>query len=171
MLGLTHIMKLRIFTTTLLCSILFLSACKEEKKDINPIEVSFKKEGDLTLYKAITDSIVMKLNIEIADTDYDVQTGLMYRNSMKENQAMLFVFPTMRERSFYMKNTRIPLDLIYIDNHMHIVSFQENAQPLNEASLPSVVPAQYVLEVNAGLAEKWLLEVGDRIEYTEVNEK
>ena len=164
-------MKLRIFATTFLSVFLFLSACKEEKKDIKPIEISFKKEGDLTIYKAVADSVITKLNIEIADTDYDIQTGLMYRNSMKENQAMLFVFPTMRERSFYMKNTRIPLDLIYLDNNKHIVSFQENATPLDESSLPSIVPAQYVLEVNAGLAEKWLLEIGDRIEYTEINEK
>ncbi|WP_452228751.1 MULTISPECIES: DUF192 domain-containing protein [unclassified Lacinutrix] len=162
-------MKLKILT--LLCAVLFLSACKEQKKDIKPIEVSFKKEGTLTLYKAATDSIVTTLNIEIADTDYDVQTGLMYRNSMQENQAMLFVFPTMRERFFYMKNTRIPLDLLYLDNNKHIVSFQENAQPFDETSLPSKVPAQYVLEIHAGLAQKWLLEVGDRIEYTEINEK
>ena len=164
-------MKLRFLATIIFSSTLFLSACKEQEKDIKPIEVSFKKEGDITIYKAATDSIVAKLNIEIADTDYDVQTGLMYRNSMKKNQAMLFVFPTMRERFFYMKNTRIPLDLIYLDNNKHIVSFQENATPLDESSLPSMVPAQYVLEVNAGLAEKWLLEVGDRIEYTEINEK
>ncbi|MDO6598189.1 DUF192 domain-containing protein [Oceanihabitans sp. 2_MG-2023] len=164
-------MKFRLFTSIILCFILFLSACKDEKKDIKPIEVSFTKEGDLTIYKAATDSIVTRLNIEIADTDYDVQTGLMYRNTMKENQAMLFAFPTMRERFFYMKNTRIPLDLIYLDNNKHIVSFQENAVPFDEASLPSRVPAQYVLEVNAGLAEKWLLEVGDRIEYTTINEK
>ncbi|QRM87942.1 DUF192 domain-containing protein [Lacinutrix sp. WUR7] len=164
-------MKFRILTTTILCATLFLSACKEQKRDIEPIEVSFNKEGDLTIYKAATDSIVTRLDIEIADTDYDVQTGLMYRNSMQENQAMLFVFPSMRERFFYMKNTRIPLDLIYLDNDKHIVSFQENAVPFDEASLPSKVPAQYVLEINAGLAEKWLLEVGDRIEYIEINEK
>ncbi|WP_055442794.1 DUF192 domain-containing protein [Lacinutrix himadriensis] len=164
-------MKLRIFATTILCATLFLSACKEQKKDIAPIEVSFTKEGSLTIYKAATDSIVARLDIEIADTDYDVQTGLMYRNSMQKTQGMLFVFPTMRERFFYMKNTRIPLDLIYLDNNKHIVSFQENAVPFDEASLPSRVPAQYVLEINAGLSEKWLLEVGDRIEYTEINEK
>ncbi|MBQ0786017.1 MAG: DUF192 domain-containing protein [Oceanihabitans sp.] len=164
-------MKLRILFSTLLCSVLFLSACKEQKKEIAPIEVPFKKEGTLTLYKAATDSIITTLDIEIADTDYEVQTGLMYRNAMHKNQGMLFVFPTMRERFFYMKNTRIPLDLIYLDNHKHIVSFQENAKPFDETSLPSRVPAQYVLEINAGLAEKWLLEVGDRIEYTETNEK
>jgi uncharacterized membrane protein (UPF0127 family) len=146
---------------------LTMSSCKNEKKTIKPIEVTFKKEGELTLYKSITDSIVATLNIEIADTEYDVQTGLMYRNSMKDNQGMLFVFPNMGQRSFYMKNTRIPLDLVFLDANMQIVSFQENAIPFNEASLPSEVPAQYVLEINAGLAEKWLLEIGDRITYTE----
>ena len=163
--------KLHLFTTAIFCVSLVFTSCKEEKKNIKPIEITFKKEGELTLYKSITDTIISKLDIEIADTDYDVQTGLMYRNSMAENQGMLFVFPTMRERFFYMKNTRIPLDLIYINNNKLIVSFQENANPLDEASLPSEVPAQYVLEVNAGLAEKWLLEIGDRMEYVDQQKK
>ncbi len=114
-----------------------LSSCKEKTKTVKPVEVLFKKEGELTIYKAETDSVITKLDIEIADTDYEVQTGLMYRNSMKEDQGMLFVFPTMRPRFFYMKNTRIPLDLIYIDNDKNIVSFQKNAKPFDESSLPS----------------------------------
>lgn len=162
---------MRVATIFLFGIIVTFSSCKNEKKDFKPIEASFKKEGELTLYKSTSDSIITKLDIEIADTDYDIQSGLMYRNSMQDNQAMLFVFPTMRERFFYMKNTRIPLDIIYLDNKNTIVSFQENAQPLNEASLPSKVPAQYVLEVNAGLAEKWLLEIGDRIEYTDTSKQ
>lgn len=133
---------------------------------MKPADVSFNKEGELTLFKSTSDSIILKLDIEIADTAYDVETGLMYRSSMKDGQGMLFVFPTMRQRSFYMKNTEIPLDLIFLDNNNFIVSFQENAQPLDESSLPSQVPAQYVLEINAGLAEKWLLEIGDRMEYS-----
>jgi len=163
--------KLLLISTSILCACIVFSSCKEEKKNIKSVEITFKKEGELTIYKSITDTIISKLDIEIADTDYDVQTGLMYRNSMQENQGMLFVFPAMRERFFYMKNTRIPLDLIYINNNKLIVSFQKNANPLDESSLPSEVPAQYVLEVNAGLAEKWLLEVGDRIEYIDLQKK
>ncbi len=147
------------------------SACKEPQKKIEPTVVNFKKEGELTLYKSTSDSIIATLDIEIADTSYDVETGLMYRSSMKDTQGMLFVFPSMRQRSFYMKNTEFPLDLIFLDNDHFIVSFQENAQPLDESSLPSQVPAQYVLEINAGLAEKWLLEIGDRIEYADNQQK
>lgn len=144
-----------------------VTSCKEDKKVIKTVEISFTKEGELTLFKSDTDSIISKIDIEIADTEYDTQTGLMYRNSMKENQGMLFVFKDIKHRSFYMKNTKFPLDLIYIDGSKNIVSFQENAQPLDESSLPSNTPAKYVLEVNAGLVNKWQLTIGDRMEFLE----
>jgi len=140
-------------------------SCKKEKKEIKQVEVSFKKEGELTIYKTATDSIIKKLDIEIADSDYEIQTGLMYRSSMKSNQGMLFIFPDVRPRSFYMKNTQFPLDLIFIDNKKTIVSLQENAKPFDESPLPSNLPAKYVLELNAGLVDKWGINVGDRISY------
>lgn len=146
------------------CYLLIVVSCKDNKKVIKQTEVTFKKEGELTIIKS--DSTTVHLNIEIADTDYDTQTGLMYRNSMADTQAMLFIFENEQPRSFYMKNTRIPLDIIFIGENKKIVSFQKNAQPFNETSLPSNTPAKYVLEVNAGLADKWQLEVGDTIIYT-----
>jgi len=140
-------------------------SCKEEKKEIKQVEVSFKKEGELTIYKATSDSIIKKLDIEIADSDYETETGLMYRSSMKTNQGMLFIFPDVKPRAFYMKNTQFSLDLIFIDNNNTIVSFQENAKPFDESPLPSNLPAKYVLELNAGLVSKWGIRVGDRISY------
>lgn len=160
--------NLKIATLVILGAVcISTTSCKKGNKEVKPVEVSFKKEGELTIYKAESDSLIVKLDIEIADTDYDIQTGLMYRDSMRDDRGMLFVFPTMRERFFYMRNTKFPLDLIYLNGKKFIVSFQENAKPFDESQLPSQVPAQFVLEVNAGLAEKWLLEVGDRIEYVE----
>ena len=147
--------------------IVLVSACKQEKT-IKQVKVPFTKEGELTLYKSTKDSIIATLDIEVAKTEYEIQTGLMYRDSMKKNQGMLFVFSNISERSFYMKNTRFPLDLIFLDHNKTIVSFQENAKPFNETSLPSNALAQFVLEVNAGLAEEWLLEVGDKMDYFEL---
>ena len=146
--------------------ILSLSSCKENKKTIKQTEVTFKKEGQLTIFKSV-DSTQITLDIEIADTDFDIQTGLMYRNSMDKKQGMLFIFDDVRERFFYMKNTKIPLDLIYINEHKSIVSFQKNAKPFDESSLPSNFPAKYVLEINAGLVDTWSLAVGDSISYVE----
>ena len=151
--------------TLLLLIFLGLLSCKEESKKIKQTVVTFKKEGDLTIYKIASDSTKINLEIEIADTEFDTQTGLMYRNSMEDNQGMLFVFEDIKPRSFYMKQTRMPLDIIYADENGKIVSFQKNAKPFSEESLPSNLPAQYVLEINAGLSDKWKLSVGDSLSY------
>lgn len=150
----------------LLCFAVAMISCgnSNENKKIKTVEIKFVKEGELTLSKASGDDITT-LDIEFAETNYERETGLMYRTEMKENQGMLFIFPTEFPRSFYMKNTYIPLDIIYLDKDKKIVSFQENAKPLNVEGLPSEVPAMYVLEVNAGLAEKWLLEIGDTVSF------
>ncbi len=151
-----------VFTTILVS----LSSCKNESnKTIKQAEIAFKKEGNLVIFKTTSDSTKVNLDIEIADNDYEIQTGLMYRNSMKSNQGMLFVFDDTRERFFYMKNTKIPLDLIFINDDKKIVSFQKNAKPFDQTSLPSNFPAKYVLEINAGLVNSWSIAVGDEIAF------
>ncbi|WP_430467639.1 DUF192 domain-containing protein [Winogradskyella ouciana] len=142
-------------------------SCKEEKttKTEDKVVLNFKKEGTLDIIKANSDSIVKTLDIEIADNDYETQTGLMYRTELGTNQGMLFIFPDSQLRSFYMKNTKIPLDIIYINEDKTIVSFQKNAKPFDETSLPSNAPAKYVLEINGGLSDKWMLNVGDVIDF------
>ncbi|WP_411556621.1 DUF192 domain-containing protein [Maribacter sp. TH_r10] len=147
-------------------SVFFVSCKEETKKTIKTEKISFTKEGTLTIYKAQTDSVLTNLDIEIAETDYETETGLMYRKSMAKNHGMLFIFPDVRQHYFHMKNTEIGLDIIFIGENMKIASFQENAQPFDEKTLPSQVPVKYALEINAGLAEEWLLEVGDRVEFT-----
>ncbi|WP_405291124.1 DUF192 domain-containing protein [Algibacter sp. Ld11] len=154
------------FILAISVTVLSLSNCKDETKPIKQTEILFKREGELTITKADDSKVV--LDIEIADTDFDIQTGLMYRNSMEKKQGMLFVFDDVSERYFYMKNTKIPLDLIYINENKTIVSFQKNAKPFDETSLPSNAPAKYVLEVNAGLVNLWKLSVGDSIDYSEI---
>lgn len=145
----------------------FFSNCKDDNASIvkDKVEVSFTKEGTLQLIKANSDSIVKTIEIEIADNEYETQTGLMYRTKLGMNQGMLFIFPDVSYRSFYMKNTKIPLDIIYIAEDKTIVSFQKNAKPLDETSLPSDAPAKYVLEINGGLSDEWQLEVGDKIDF------
>lgn len=164
-------MKKMLISAAIVASIFSLYNCKEttgsENKSLTK-EISFTKEGELTLLKGENDSIIATLDIEIADDDYSTQTGLMYRQSMAENQAMLFVFNDSKQRSFYMKNTEIPLDIIYINSNKEIVSFQKNAKSFDETSLPSEAVSQYVLEINAGLSDKWNLEKGDKIQFTKI---
>ena len=141
-------------------------SCKNDKKNISkPITVEFRKDGDLQLFSSENDSILAQFKIEIADDEYERQRGLMDRRSMEDDQAMLFIFPRSNLRGFYMKSTYIPLDIIFIGSDQKIVSFQKNAQPLDEKSLPSNVPAQYVLEINGGLSDQIGLKVGDSIAF------
>lgn len=145
---------------------LFMASCKSETKQALKTEtVSFTKEGELSILATETDSLKTSFDIEIAESEYETQTGLMYRQSMEESQGMLFIFPNVSARSFYMKNTEFPLDIIYIDEGLKIVIFQKNAKPYDESSLPSNVPAKYVLEINAGLSDKLGLQVGDSIAF------
>jgi len=155
------------FILVLSISVLAIYNCKDDKKAITQTEVHFKKEGELIITKSDTTKVI--LDIEIADTEFDIQTGLMYRNTMATNQGMLFVFEDETERYFYMKNTKIPLDLIYINANNNIVSFQKNAKPFDETSLPSNAPAKYVLEINSGLVDTWNISIGDKITFTDSN--
>ncbi|WP_324023402.1 DUF192 domain-containing protein [Maribacter sp. BPC-D8] len=146
---------------------LLLFSCKEEsKKTIATQSIDFTHEGDLSVFLNSSDTVKTKLNIEFAETDYETQTGLMYRKGMDSNQGMLFIFPDERVHSFYMKNTEFPLDIIYIKEDLRIASFQENAQPLNESGLTSQVPIKYVLEINGGLAQELGLSIGDSISFS-----
>ena len=154
--------------TILTLCLLLMTSCKEgaQKEAIQTPEVTFTKEGELRLYSISRDSVISSLDIEIAETDYETQTGLMYRSGMADNQGMLFVFEDVRMHSFYMKNTEFPLDILFIDDQNKIVSLKENAQPLNESGISSVYPVRYVLEVNAGVTQKLGVAVGDSISFS-----
>ena len=115
---------------------------------------AFTKEGDLVFISKTNRDTISKLDIEIVDKDHEIESGLMYRKSMPENAGMLFIFDRMEPRSFWMKNTIIPLDIIFIDDFYQIVTIQANTVPQSERSIPSNKPAQYVLEVNGGYCQK-----------------
>lgn len=125
----------------------------------------FTDEGDLTIYRSTSEEVASQLDIEIADDRESIVKGLMYRNEMEEDQGMLFLMETNEPQSFWMLNTYIPLDIIYVGADKRIVSIQRNTTPKSTDPLPSGAPANYVLEVNAGYAERHGLEVGDRLEW------
>ncbi len=105
-------------------------------------------------------------SIEIADTDIKREKGLMHREEMDEDHGMLFVFPgEYVERNFWMRNTYIPLDIIFLDDQGVISYIHQNAKPLDETIISSNGPAAGVLEVNAGQSEKNNFEIGDETNF------
>lgn len=106
--------------------------------------------------------------VELALDGYSQAKGLMFRETMPENAGMLFMFSSTQPLSFWMKNTLIPLDIIYITEAGEVVSIV-TAQPCkikNCPSYPSAEPAKYVLELNAGRAEELGLKAGDNISWS-----
>ena len=104
--------------------------------------------------------------VEIADTIEKQALGLMFRDSMPADRGMLFIFPNEAPRSFWMKNTRIALDIIYFDKDLKLVSISADTPPCRLSdcpNYPSAAPAKYVLELNAGTAAQLGVGSGDRL--------
>ena len=112
-----------------------------------------------------------KFDIEIAADDASRERGLMFRDSMPADHGMLFTFDDKQERTFWMKNTHIPLDILYFDEKYKMVSVQQRVPPCHSAANNCPVygsngAAQYVLELNAGTADKLGVQVGDELKLT-----
>jgi hypothetical protein len=133
-------------------------------KDKHLDEYNFKEEGELTFYTQDNKPVVI-INIEIAETDFDRQLGLMKRKSMKEKQGMLFVFPDEEIKSFWMRNTFISLDMIFVNSKREIVTIHKNTSTLSDQSYPSSKPALYVIEVLAGFTDKYNIKEGDKVSW------
>jgi uncharacterized membrane protein (UPF0127 family) len=105
--------------------------------------------------------------VELAETSEKQALGLMFRDQMPGDHGMLFLFPGEAMRSFWMKNTRIPLDIFYFDEDLKLVSVSENTRPCRTQrcpAYPSTGPAKYVLELNAGKAAELGVKTGDILE-------
>jgi uncharacterized protein len=107
---------------------------------------------------------LIRVSVEIADTTQKRSFGLMYRRDLPESHGMLFLFPREESLSFWMKNTPLPLDIIFINTAHKIVSIAQNTTPFSEKPLPSGSPAQFVLEVNGGFCQRHGIATGDRVD-------
>lgn len=130
------------------------------------LALAFKKEGSLTFLRDTLQQTIVEIDIEVAATDAEQQRGLMYRRSMEENQGMLFIFPASERRSFWMLNTYLSLDILFVDADFTIVDIKTNTTPLSQAQLTSKANAQYVVEVLAGFVGKHNIQIGDKIQFS-----
>ncbi len=127
-------------------------------------KTQFKKQGEVFFQDSLK-NLRKKIDVEIAENEETRHLGLMFRENMKEEEGMLFLFPAEEYQSFYMKNTIMPLDIIFVNAKKHIVKIHKNTTPYSEASLPSMKPAIYVVEVNAGFTDKYKIQEGDVIDW------
>ena len=111
----------------------------------------------------VTSSGVHAFAVELATTETERARGLMFRKSLPEGHGMLFDFQTEQQVQFWMRNTYVPLDMIFIRGDGRVLNIAQNATPLSDALIPSAGPVRGVLEVIAGTARKYHIAPGDRV--------
>lgn len=141
----------RILSAVAMTLLLSVSACASE-----PRVVLHTADGDVPV------------TVEVAATPGQQSLGLMYRKELGANAGMLFVFDTSVEHPFWMKNTVLPLDMIFLGDDRKVVGIVKDAVPFTTSSRSVGVPSRYVLEVNAGFSEKHHVKTGDQATFENV---
>ena len=123
------------------------------------------RADDLSTLSIITASGAHEFKVEIAANEETRETGLMNRRYMPADRGMLFEFERVAPVAFWMKNTYIPLDMIFIAPNGAVTRIVANAEPLSETTIPSGPPCIAVLELNGGATAKIGLKVGDKVRH------
>ena len=147
-----------------LCLLLWGTACDRSSQTLSSDIPPATQPADVPVSE-IQRKVTMEIGgkpftLEVAANEADRQRGLMYRKSLPEDRGMLFVFPEQRPLSFWMRNTLIPLDIIYLDRFGKVVSVSQ-MKPLDETGVPSGWPAKYAVELNEGMAKRLGVKAGD----------
>jgi uncharacterized membrane protein (UPF0127 family) len=104
--------------------------------------------------------------VELASTPWEHEKGLMFRKSLNKNTGMLFIFNDDEIQFFWMKNTFVSLDMVFIDSRFKVADIYRAAKPHDESIIASKVPAKYVLEINGGISDSCKLKVGTKVGFT-----
>ncbi len=128
-------------------------------------ESKWVKEGEVTFLSKDDRRRLAKIEVEVAKDTTKRQQGLMYRSYMDEDKGMIFIFEREDMQAFWMKNTILPLDILFIDSKGAINAIHKSTTPYSEKSLPSKLKSQFVVEVNAGYCDRHGIKEGDLIEY------
>jgi uncharacterized protein len=144
--------------------VIFMPKKIENSSSGSPTAPMFKKQGELML-TASNGKPIVGIDIEIADNETKREVGLMGRPVMDERQGMLFVFEEEYNGAFWMRNTILSLDIIFINQQGVIITIHKNTKPFSDDTYAPTGTAWFVLEVNAGFTEKYGVREGDRIDW------
>jgi uncharacterized membrane protein (UPF0127 family) len=124
-----------------------------------------KNLSELKIFSGKTDRRLASFQVELADDAGERSLGLMYRQELGPEAGMLFIFPQESLGPFWMRNTLIPLDIIFVDSEKKIISIVAQAEPQSETPREAAQPYRYVLEIAGGRAAELGLNPGDRLEF------
>jgi hypothetical protein len=143
----------------LCASLVFLCA------SLAALAIDAPPQGNLERLEIVTASGTHEFSVEVMRSGAQHERGLMFRRFLPQERGMLFAFATERPVTMWMKNTFLPLDMIFIGRAGKVVGLAENTEPLSEKIITSGAPAYGVLEVNAGTAARIGLRIGDSVRH------
>ncbi len=141
-----------------------LAACSTEKPPPVLVDIPFTAQGTLDFVRD-DGTVLRSIDIEFAETDSARARGLMNRRQLTLGQGMLFLFPDETNRRFWMANTPIPLDIIFVDADSQVVNIVKRTHPFSQENVLSTGPAQYVVEVRGGFSDRYGLTEAMRIRW------
>lgn len=124
-----------------------------------------KADSPAVVFQPSSGAAAWRVHVEVARTAEELSRGLMFRRELAADDGMLFIFPASDIRRFWMRNTYIPLDMVFLDSQRNVVGIEENTVPLDETSRGPDAPAQFVVEVRGGAAKLHGLGVGAKAEF------
>ena len=164
-------MLLRLLSNNLfvlfLAVLILFAGCGEKKtkseSQPQPTGRTLQYEQDLAFIDATSSDTLAVIEVAVADDNEERNTGLMDVNELPSDKGMLFIFPNEQMRSFWMANTPLSLDIIFVNAEYQIVRIHQSTKPFTNKSLPSEKPSKYVVEVNGGFCLSHDIQEGDRI--------
>jgi uncharacterized membrane protein (UPF0127 family) len=156
-----------VLAAMLLAPLLLASACQAKAPDTPPAATAPPAPAAPVVEPLTIDTAggPVSFRVEIADEEMERQRGLMFRTSLAPDAGMLFEFDSSAPRAFWMKNTYIPLDIIYIGANGRIISIAAMTEPFSETPIPSHGAAKGVLEIAGGRAAQLGIDIGDRVNH------
>ncbi len=149
----------------LLMAGLTLVGCGKAESDDSVLHgPEFNVEGTLDFLRP-DGSVIVRIALELAETREEQTLGLMRRRSLPARGGMLFIYDQQQPQSFWMKNTPMPLDIVFIASDSSIVNIARRTKPLSEQTIESIAPAQYVLELRAGFTDRYGIDESAKIRW------
>lgn len=139
--------------------------CSSTDTPSSDTDTSFQNEGSLTFYGPNRDTL-HTISIQIADTDAERKQGLMHRRSLGYDRGMLFVFDEVDDSGMWMKNTPLPLDIVFVAPGSQVINIAKRTTPFSEKSITPDAPNKFAVEVRAGFADRFNVTDSSYIRWT-----
>lgn len=148
----------------ILIGVMAVACSSDEDPAPQPTNTEFQREGTLSFHRA-GGSVIRTIEIEIAETDRERNQGLMFRRELGYERGMLFLFEEANTNGFWMKNTPLPLDILFVDPDSQIINIAKRTTPFSSETIRPEAPKQYVVEVRGGFTTRFGIEPGMTISW------